>query len=59
MPRDVEKAFEKNGGDVSTNSETSPLLERVSKIQESVKNRCSPLPADFDEKAFMDEGWEG
>lgn len=35
-----------------------PLAERVAEIQARVKSRMGDKPVVFDEKAFMDEGWE-
>lgn len=58
MPENDEKAFEKKDADVSTISETSSLLEQVSEMVETIKNRRGSFPTDFDEKVFMDEGWE-
>lgn len=57
MPNNDEQAFEINDVGVSMNSETSSLLEQISKIQEEIKKLYGSLPNDFDEKAFMDEGW--
>lgn len=39
-------------------AETSLMRKCVAEIQEDIKNRFGPLPTDFDEKTFMDEGWE-
>lgn len=58
MPENDEKAFEKNDADVSTISETCSSNEDVSEIVEKIKNRRGSFPTDFDEKVFMDEGWE-
>lgn len=35
-----------------------PLVERVAEIQARVKSRMGNKPVNFDEKSFMDEGWE-
>ncbi|MCD2175807.1 type II toxin-antitoxin system VapB family antitoxin [Rhizobium sp. C4] len=34
------------------------LAERIRPIQDSIKAMMGPHKAEFDEKAFMDEGWE-
>lgn len=34
------------------------LPERIRPIQDSIKALMGPHKVDFDEKAFMDEGWE-
>lgn len=39
-------------------AEASLIHKRVAEIQEDIKNRFGRLPTDFDEKTFMDEGWE-
>lgn len=39
-------------------SETNLMRKRIAEIQEDIKNRLGDLPTDFNEKAFMDEGWE-
>ena len=39
-------------------AEASLMRKRVAEIQEDIKNRFGLLPTDFDEKTFMDEGWE-
>lgn len=37
---------------------TAAAKERVKEIQARIQSRSGDKPIDFDEKAFMDEGWE-
>lgn len=43
---------------ISPNNEKSELYERIKEIQVNIKKRRGYFPVNFDEKAFMDEGWE-
>ncbi len=43
---------------ISLNNEKSELYERIKEIQVTIKKCGGCFPDDFNEKAFMDEGWE-
>lgn len=43
---------------VSADIEKTEMRKCIEKIQGDIKNRWGLLPVKFDEKAFMDEGWE-
>lgn len=52
------KPLESDTLQISPNNEKSELYERIKEIQVNIKKRRECFPVDFDEKAFMDEGWE-
>jgi len=57
VDEDSEKNKE-NITEIAPVAETTLMRKRVAEIQEDIKKRLGHLPYDFDEKAFMDEGWE-
>ena len=58
MPDENSEKLENDAPPVSTDIEKSEMRKGIEKIQKNIKNRWGPLPVDFAEKAFMDEGWE-
>ncbi|MBX8803337.1 hypothetical protein HBA92_21665 [Ochrobactrum sp. MR28] len=44
--------------EIAPDAEKTLMRKRIVEIQEDFKKLLGHLPSDFDEKAFMDEGWE-
>lgn len=57
VDEDAEK-IKKNITEIAPDAEKTLMRKRIAEIQEDFKKRFGHLPSDFDEKAFMDEGWE-
>lgn len=59
MPDEDNEKLETDTFLISVGNEKSEMRKSVEKIQKDIKKRGGgALPVDFDEKAFMDEGWE-
>lgn len=58
MSDENNKKLETDTSPVLADNEKSEMRKGIEKIQENIKKRRGGLPVDFDEKAFMDEGWE-
>lgn len=58
MTNEGTKKLDKTVPETALEAETSLIRKRIAEIQEDIKNRFGCLPTDFNEKTFMDEGWE-
>lgn len=58
MSDENNKPLEFDALQISPDNEKSELYERIKEIQVDIKKRRGCFPVNFDEKTFMDEGWE-
>ncbi|MFS2327946.1 hypothetical protein U2P60_21610 [Brucella sp. H1_1004] len=58
MVDEVSEKIKENITEIAPDAEKTLMRERIAEIQEDFKKLLGHLPSDFDEKAFMDEGWE-
>lgn len=58
MPDENNKKLETDTSPNLADNEKYEIRKGIEKIQKNIKKRRGDLPVDFDEKAFMDEGWE-